>query len=348
MELNFLYTMNLMKVLALPLLLTLLHSPVCLSVTVSSSKPKVEVHEHTDAVLACEFRTEKDQNPRIEWKKKGKGVTFVYFNNKFTGSYAGRAKIEGATLTLHSVTQKDSGEYRCEVTASEDHVNLGEASVTLNVLVPPHVPSCEVPSSVFVGSGLELLCKDKLSVPPATYHWYKDNKALTATADSPYSIDTNKGTLKFKSVSKTDTGMYRCESSNNVGAPKSCVAQQLKVIEYPFKMAILIAGAGGFLILLLLCCICVCVCQRRGCCKTPSPITILLHLLPAISSTTNKLSLSWCEGGRLQLQTIQKYTKAGQRAGKLPDSLFAFGRLLTVFWDGHTYRHIKGKQRFCF
>lgn len=61
--------------------------------------------------------------------------------------------------------------------------------------VPPHVPSCEVPNSVFVGSGLELLCKDKLSVPPATYRWFKDNKALTATADTPYSIDTNKGTL---------------------------------------------------------------------------------------------------------------------------------------------------------
>lgn len=38
-----------------------------------------------DAVLSCEFRTERDQNPRIEWKKKGKAVTFVYFNGKFTG-----------------------------------------------------------------------------------------------------------------------------------------------------------------------------------------------------------------------------------------------------------------------
>lgn len=37
-----------------------------------------------DAVLTCEFRTEKDQNPRIEWKKKGKGVAFVYFNGTFT------------------------------------------------------------------------------------------------------------------------------------------------------------------------------------------------------------------------------------------------------------------------
>ena len=42
--------------------------------------------------------------------------------------------MNGATLTLHSVSQKDSGEYRCEVTASEDHVSLGEATVTLNVL----------------------------------------------------------------------------------------------------------------------------------------------------------------------------------------------------------------------
>ncbi|KAM9342002.1 junctional adhesion molecule 2b isoform 2-T2 [Pholidichthys leucotaenia] len=253
--------------LGLFLLITILQSPVCLSVTVSSSKPKVEVHEHTDAVLACEFKTEKDQNPRIEWKKKGKGVTFVYFNHKFTKSYAGRAKIDGATLTIHSVTQKDSGEYRCEVTASEDHVNLGEATVTLNVLVPPHVPSCEVPSSVFVGSDLELLCKDKLSVPPATYRWYKDNRALMATGDTPYSIDVQKGTLKFKSVSKLDSGMYRCESSNSVGAPKSCVAQQLKVTDYPLNMTILIAGASGFAALILFCCICACVCRRRGCCR---------------------------------------------------------------------------------
>uniref|UniRef100_A0A3Q3DRZ2 Junctional adhesion molecule 2b n=1 Tax=Hippocampus comes TaxID=109280 RepID=A0A3Q3DRZ2_HIPCM len=180
------------------------------------------------AVLSCDFRTEKDQNPRIEWKKKEKAVTFVYFNHKFTS----RAKMEGATLTIHSVTQKDSGEYRCEVTAGDDHVSFGEATVTLDVHVPPHIPSCEVPHSVFVGSDLELLCKDKQSVPPATYSWYKDNRALKVSSNTPYSMDTRRGTLqKFTSVSKVDSGMYRCESSNSVGAPKSCVAQQLKVID---------------------------------------------------------------------------------------------------------------------
>uniref|UniRef100_A0A8C6WUC3 Junctional adhesion molecule 2b n=1 Tax=Neogobius melanostomus TaxID=47308 RepID=A0A8C6WUC3_9GOBI len=259
------------------LLILLLLSPACLSVTVSSGKPNVEIHEHTDAVLSCEFRTEKDQNPRIEWKKIEKRVTFVYFNNRFTSSYAERAKIDGATLTIHSVSQKDSGDYRCEVTASEDHVTLGEATVTLNVLVPPHIPSCDVPSPVFVGSSLELHCKDKLSVPPATYRWYKDNKGLTSTGDTPYSIDPSKGTLKFRSISKLDAGMYRCESSNNAGAPKSCVAQQLKIIDYPLNLTILIAGAAGLLLFVILCCICACVCRRRGCCgknkksKCPSP-----------------------------------------------------------------------------
>ncbi|XP_053733373.1 junctional adhesion molecule 2b [Synchiropus splendidus] len=253
--------------LMLPLLLISLHSPLCESVTVSTRKPVVEVHEHTDAVLSCEFRTELEQNPRIEWKKKGKDVTFVYFAEHFTGPYERRAKIDGGTLTLHAVTQKDSGEYRCEVTAIRDRNNLGEATVTLKVLVPPHVPSCEVPSSVFVGSGLELMCKDKQSVPPATYRWYKDNKALMATSDTPFSIDSNKGTLKFKSVSKVDAGMYRCESSNSVGAPKSCVAKQLKVIDYPLNLTILIAGASGFVVFILFCCVCVCCCRRRGCCK---------------------------------------------------------------------------------
>lgn len=41
--------------------------------------------------------------------------------------------MEGAALTIHSVTQEDSGEYRCEVTAGDDHVSFGEATVTLDV-----------------------------------------------------------------------------------------------------------------------------------------------------------------------------------------------------------------------
>uniref|UniRef100_A0A673L1F3 Junctional adhesion molecule 2b n=1 Tax=Sinocyclocheilus rhinocerous TaxID=307959 RepID=A0A673L1F3_9TELE len=202
-------------------------------VTVTTSKAKVEVHENTNAVLSCEFRTEKETNPRVEWKKRGKDVSYVYFDGDFTGSFKGRASIDGATLTLRGVTQKDSGVYHCEVTARQDKIKLGEVTVTLNVLVPPHAPSCEVPETVMRGFSAELRCKDKLSVPAATYSWYKDNKPLH-TANLPeinYTLDPKTGTLKFKAVSKSDEGQYRCEASNGVGAPKSCAGRHMKITE---------------------------------------------------------------------------------------------------------------------
>lgn len=50
------------------------------------------------------------------------------------GPFEGRATIEGATVTLQRVTQEDAGEYRCEISAPLDSVNLGETNVTLKVL----------------------------------------------------------------------------------------------------------------------------------------------------------------------------------------------------------------------
>lgn len=75
--------------------------------------------------------------------------------------------------------------------------NLGLLKMLLLCVssVPPHIPSCEVPRSVFVGSDLELLCKDKQSAPPATYSWYKDNRALKVSSNTPYHMDTRRGTL---------------------------------------------------------------------------------------------------------------------------------------------------------
>lgn len=38
-----------------------------------------------EAELSCDFKTEHESNPRIEWKKKDKEVSFVYFEGHFTG-----------------------------------------------------------------------------------------------------------------------------------------------------------------------------------------------------------------------------------------------------------------------
>ncbi|XP_062236500.1 junctional adhesion molecule 2A isoform X3 [Platichthys flesus] len=217
--------------LYLPIVVLLMQCSPSVPVTVSSNSPKVEVREFSDAVLSCKFHTEKDQHPRIEWKKKGKGVSFVYYEGHFKGPFQGRATIDGATVTLRKVTQEDAGEYRCEISAPQDTVTLGETNVTLKVLVPPNTPSCEIPSSAVTGSVVKLRCRDQQSIPPATYSWYKDNLQISQPrhANATYLINSLTGVLEFKAVAKEDTGRYSCLASNGVGPPKTCEAKHMAI-----------------------------------------------------------------------------------------------------------------------
>ncbi|KAM6892798.1 junctional adhesion molecule 2A isoform 3-T4 [Lycodopsis pacificus] len=217
--------------LYLPVVILLMQCSPSVPVTVSTDKHRVEVREFSDAVLSCTFRTEKDQNPRIEWKKKGKDVSFVYFDGHFRGPFEDRATIDGATVTLKRVTQEDAGEYRCEISAPLDTVNLGETNVTLKVLVPPHTPSCEIPSGAVTGSVVQLRCRDQQSIPPATYSWFKDNLPIQQPrhANATYLINSHTGVLEFKAVAKEDTGRYSCLASNRVGPPKMCEGKHMTI-----------------------------------------------------------------------------------------------------------------------
>ncbi|XP_028428062.1 junctional adhesion molecule 2A isoform X4 [Perca flavescens] len=228
-------------------------------VTVATNRHKVEVREFSDAVLSCTFRTEKDQNPRIEWKKKGKDVSFVYYEGHFKGPFEGRATIEGATVTLQRVTQDDAGEYRCEISAPLDSVTLGETNVTLKVLVPPHTPSCEIPSAAVTGSVVQLRCRDQQSIPPATYSWFKDNQPISQPrhANATYQINSHTGVLEFRAVAKDDTGVYSCLASNGVGPPKKCEGKHMTIEDINVSAVVaavvvvclvIVCGCGGFLL----------------------------------------------------------------------------------------------------
>ncbi|XP_034073268.1 junctional adhesion molecule 2a isoform X1 [Gymnodraco acuticeps] len=217
--------------LYLPIVVLLMQCSPSVPVSVSTDSHKVEAHEFSDAVLSCTFRTEKDQNPRIEWKKKGRGVSLVYYDGHFKAPFEGRASIEGATVTLQRVTQEDAGEYRCEISAPNDSVQLGETNVTLKVLVPPHTPSCEIPSGAVTGSVVQLRCRDQQSIPPATYSWFKNSMPLIPPlrANVTFVINSRTGVLEFKAVAKEDTGRYSCLASNGVGPPKMCEAKHMKI-----------------------------------------------------------------------------------------------------------------------
>ncbi|CAN9498412.1 unnamed protein product [Ophioblennius macclurei] len=250
--------------LYLPIVILLMQCSPGAPVTVSTNKHKVEVRESADAELSCMFRTEKDQNPRIEWKKKGKGVSFVYYEGHFRGSFEGRASIDGATVTLHRVTQADAGEYRCEISAPFDSVSLGETNITLKVLVPPQIPTCDIPSSAVTGSAVQLRCRDQQSIPPATYSWYKDNQAISAArhANATYVINTHTGVLEFKSVTKEDSGRYKCLASNGVGTPMMCEGKHMTIEDVNIS-----AVVAAVVVICLLVVICSCgglVLHRNG------------------------------------------------------------------------------------
>ncbi|XP_044043119.1 junctional adhesion molecule 2A isoform X2 [Siniperca chuatsi] len=246
--------------LYLPIVILLMQCSPSIPVTVSTISHIVEVREFSDAVLSCMFRTESDQNPRIEWKKKGKDVFFVYFDGHFKGPFEGRATIEAATVTLQRVTQEDAGVYHCEISAPHDSVNLGETNVTLKVLVPPHTPSCEIPSGAVTGSGVQLRCRDQQSIPPATYSWFKDSQLISPPrhANATYVINSHTGILEFKAVAKEDTGHYSCLASNKVGPSKMCKGKHMTIEDVNVSaivaavgvvcLVIVVCGCGGFLL----------------------------------------------------------------------------------------------------
>lgn len=63
--------------------------------------------------------------------------------------------------------------------------------------VPPHTPSCDIPSSALTGSVVQLRCRDRQSIPPATYSWYKDDQPLVPShlANATYKINPMTGIL---------------------------------------------------------------------------------------------------------------------------------------------------------
>lgn len=126
--------------------------------------------------------------------------------------------------------------------------------------MPPHTPSCDIPSAAVTGSAVQLRCRDQQSIPPATYSWFKDNQQISPprNANATYLINSHTGILvswwakekecsvcsrtlqvgrrngflplqEFKAVAKEDTGRYSCQASNGVGLPKMCEGKHMTI-----------------------------------------------------------------------------------------------------------------------
>ncbi|KAM7066800.1 junctional adhesion molecule B isoform 3-T3 [Acridotheres tristis] len=225
--------------LLLLLCLGVLSYPDVSGISIETDIKNVKAEEFKEAILSCKHKFSKGMSLRIEWKKIGsQGVSFVYYNSEFTGDLRGRAEMLDTGIRIRNVTRRDSGTYRCEISAkSEEGQHLGEATITLTVLVAPTTPVCEVPSSAMTGTVVQMSCKETEGSPPSEYQWYKNGVALlekTGTgsaraANVTYTMNKKSGTLLFNTVTKNDTGEYFCEASNGIGLSQKCRVKRMQV-----------------------------------------------------------------------------------------------------------------------
>ncbi|KAG8450291.1 hypothetical protein GDO86_002806 [Hymenochirus boettgeri] len=242
-----------------------------LGVHVSSSKDKVEVDEFGETVLSCDFKLQKKQTPRLEWKKvvSANDISFIFFNDSLAASLQGRATMMESNIRILNTTRADSGLYRCEVTAPLDDKTFHEVSIELKVWVAPGIPLCDVPASAMSGTAVELKCRESEGYPASTYQWYKNGVLLAVNpslharvTNSSYTVNSASGTLQFNTVTKMDTGDYYCEANNGIGKTQKCAMRRLQVDD--LNVAGIIAGVVVVALVMLFCGFGVFYAHRKG------------------------------------------------------------------------------------
>ncbi|XP_028350281.1 junctional adhesion molecule B isoform X2 [Physeter macrocephalus] len=210
--------------------------------------------EYQEVILACKY-PKKTISSRLEWKKLGRSVSFVYYQQALQGDFKDRAEMIDFSIRIKNVTRSDAGKYRCEVSAPSEQV-------------APAVPSCEVPSSALRGTVVELRCQDKEGNPAPEYTWFKDGIRLlenpklgSPSANSSYTMNTKSGTLQFNTVSKLDSGEYSCEARNSVGH-RRCPGKRMQVDD--LNISGIIAAVVVVALVISVCGLGVCYAQRKG------------------------------------------------------------------------------------
>ncbi|XP_062366784.1 junctional adhesion molecule B [Cinclus cinclus] len=241
-------------------------------ISIETDIKNVKAEEFKEAILSCKHKFSKGMSLRIEWKKiQPQGVSFVYYNSEFTGDLRGRAEMLNTGIRIRNVTRRDSGTYRCEISAkSEEGQHLGEATITLTVLVAPTTPVCEVPSSAMTGTVVQMSCKETEGSPPSEYQWYKNGVPLlekTGTgsareANITYTMNKKSGTLLFNTVTKNDTGEYFCEASNGIGLSQKCSVKRMQVDD--LNVSAIIVAVVFVALVMVLCGLGVFYAQKKG------------------------------------------------------------------------------------
>jgi hemicentin len=178
---------------------------------------------HSDVVFYCHAIG--NPVPRITWSKEG----------HLLNSSAERIEttLNGRVLILKDVQPSDSGYYTCTADSTFPNLSptiIGKVSSTakLTVIAPPTIIDHQVLVTVHNRKTAWLNCS-AFGVPPPTIQWFRDGREIFKSKG--YQISSN-GTLRIKSVSIDDAGLYKCIATNVAG--NTIINTTLNVLYPPF------------------------------------------------------------------------------------------------------------------
>ncbi|XP_047433127.1 matrix-remodeling-associated protein 5 [Mugil cephalus] len=209
------------------------HPPAKASIMISSPQ-KTEVIYGSKLLLTCEATGE--PVPRIIWRTPSKKLVDAQY------SYDPRIKVfPNGTITIHSVTDEDSGDYLCVA-----RNKMGDDYVLLRVNVmtkPAKIEQKQQRSSqeVVYGGDLKVDCvASGLPVPEISWalpdgtmvNPVKQRDIVSVGRSRRYVVFDN-GTLYFKDVGTPEEGDYTCYAENQIGKDEMKVRVKVKGASYP-------------------------------------------------------------------------------------------------------------------
>ncbi|XP_078697741.1 basement membrane-specific heparan sulfate proteoglycan core protein-like isoform X14 [Branchiostoma floridae x Branchiostoma belcheri] len=177
--------------------------------------PNMDLQIGQSTQLQCQATSGRPA-PTISWSRAG--------NEQFTE----RTDVRDGVLTIRDVTPAEQGAYVC--TANN---TVGSIQATANIRVqgyPRVTISPAGPVSVGLGERLYLECV-ATGDPAPVVRWTRDGQRTRARVEGG---DTqNSAVLEIDRVTVEDSGVYTCESNNNIGISESSV--QVIVSESPMR-----------------------------------------------------------------------------------------------------------------
>ncbi|XP_043082200.1 obscurin isoform X18 [Puntigrus tetrazona] len=167
-----------------------------------------------DATFSCELS---QSGLEVKWSKDGKSI-------RKSQKYEISQEQTLVKLTIHNITEKDSGEYSCEITGGP----TSKAKLEIKELANKFI--CELKDAT--AEEKSVVCFECETAQPASkVTWLRGTKEIRA--GGRYEL-MQKGTvliLKVKDLEKSDSEVYTCD----IGSTKSIAKLTVKVVPARFK-----------------------------------------------------------------------------------------------------------------